>query len=141
MACGYVAKGRMEEPLQIVERLNQYFNEGTQNPIYKNSRFEGKHALVTAGPTVEELDPVRYLSNRASGKIGYALAESLTKRGAIVTLVTGPTHLTPPANVEVVQVQVGRHVSCSKNVSRIKTLCLKQQQYQTTHQSIHLNIN
>ena len=105
LACGYVAKGRMEEPLQIVERLNQYFNEATQNPIYKNSRFEGKHALVTAGPTVEELDPVRYLSNRASGKIGYALAESLTKRGAIVTLVTGPTHLTPPANVEVVQVQ------------------------------------
>lgn len=105
LACGYVAKGRMEEPLQIVERLNQYFNETTQNLIYKNSRFEGKRALITAGPTVEELDPVRYLSNRASGKIGYALAESLTKRGAIVTLVTGPTHLTPPANVEVVQVQ------------------------------------
>ncbi|SCS97164.1 bifunctional phosphopantothenoylcysteine decarboxylase/phosphopantothenate--cysteine ligase CoaBC [Staphylococcus caeli] len=105
LACGYVAKGRMEEPLQIVERLNQYFNEIKQLPQYKDSSFAGKRALITAGPTVEELDPVRFLSNRSSGKIGYALAESLAQRGADVTLVSGPTHLTPPKNVSVVQVQ------------------------------------
>lgn len=105
LACGYVAKGRMEEPLQIVERLNQYFKENEQASYSIDSRFEGMNALITAGPTVEELDPVRYLSNRSSGKIGYALAESLTKRGANVTLVSGPTHLTPPENVNVIQIQ------------------------------------
>ncbi|ANQ63984.1 bifunctional phosphopantothenoylcysteine decarboxylase/phosphopantothenate--cysteine ligase CoaBC [Staphylococcus equorum] len=105
LACGYVAKGRMEEPLQIVERLNQFFKHNDQASYSIDSRFEGMNALITAGPTVEELDPVRYLSNRSSGKIGYALAESLTKRGANVTLVSGPTHLTPPENVNVIQIQ------------------------------------
>ncbi|MCG7338688.1 bifunctional phosphopantothenoylcysteine decarboxylase/phosphopantothenate--cysteine ligase CoaBC [Staphylococcus sp. ACRSN] len=103
LACGYVAKGRMEEPLQIVERLNMFFNNN--NSLEIDSSFKGKHALVTAGPTVEELDPVRYLSNRSSGKIGYALAESLSKRGANVTLVSGPTHLTAPENVTLKSVQ------------------------------------
>ncbi|PTI66957.1 bifunctional phosphopantothenoylcysteine decarboxylase/phosphopantothenate--cysteine ligase CoaBC [Staphylococcus succinus] len=104
LACGYVAKGRMEEPLQIVERLNLFFKDMQQNQTTKESRFEGVHALVTAGPTIEELDPVRYLSNRSSGKIGYALAESLEKRGAIVTLVSGPTNIAPPENVDTIQV-------------------------------------
>ena len=103
LACGYVAKGRMEEPLQIVERLNQYFQHDISTPT--NSRFNGMKALVTAGPTIEELDPVRYLSNRSSGKMGYALAESLVQRGATVTLISGPTKLTPPKNVEVIQVE------------------------------------
>src|SRR5699024_773790 len=89
LACGYVAKGRMEEPLQNVERLNQYFKNNTS--ATKISRFNGMQALVTAGPTIEELDPVRYLSNRSSGKMGYALAESLAQRGATVTLISGPT--------------------------------------------------
>src|SRR5699024_2304282 len=101
LACGYVAKGRMEEPLQIVERLNQYFKNNTSTT--KNSRFNGIQALVTAGRTIEELDPVRYLSNRSSGKMGYALAESLGQRGATVTLISGPTHLSPTNNVEVIQ--------------------------------------
>lgn len=104
LACGYVAKGRMEEPLQIVERLNLFFKDMQQNQTTKKSRFEGVHALVTAGPTIEELDPVRYLSNRSSGKMGYALAESLEKRGAIVTLVSGPTNIVPPENVDTIQV-------------------------------------
>lgn len=104
LACGYVAKGRMEEPLQIVERLNLFFKDMQQNQTTKESRFEGVHALVTAGPTIEELDPVRYLSNRSSGKMGYALAESLEKRGAIVTLVSGPTNIVPPENVDTIQV-------------------------------------
>src|SRR5699024_2652707 len=101
--CGYVAKGRMEEPLQIIERLTQYVKTNTSTT--KNSRFNGIQALVTAGPTIEELVPVRYLSNRSSGKMGYALAESLAQRGATVTLISGPTHLTPPKNVEVIQVE------------------------------------
>ncbi|WP_437271755.1 bifunctional phosphopantothenoylcysteine decarboxylase/phosphopantothenate--cysteine ligase CoaBC [Staphylococcus succinus] len=104
LACGYVAKGRMEEPLQIVERLNLFFKDMQQDQTTKESRFEGVHALVTAGPTIEELDPVRYLSNRSSGKMGYALAESLEKRGAIVTLVSGPTNIVPPENVDTIQV-------------------------------------
>ncbi len=104
LACGYVAKGRMEEPLQIVERLNLFFKDKQQNQTTKESRFEGVHALITAGPTIEELDPVRYLSNRSSGKMGYALAKSLEKRGAIVTLVSGPTNIVPPENVDTIQV-------------------------------------
>ncbi|MBU7216459.1 bifunctional phosphopantothenoylcysteine decarboxylase/phosphopantothenate--cysteine ligase CoaBC [Staphylococcus gallinarum] len=105
LACGYVAKGRMEEPLQIVERLNMFFDETLIDNSLADSSFNGKHALITAGPTIEELDPVRYLSNRSSGKIGYALAESLAKRGAKVTLVSGPTHLTPPEGITFVSVQ------------------------------------
>ncbi|XVK95914.1 bifunctional phosphopantothenoylcysteine decarboxylase/phosphopantothenate--cysteine ligase CoaBC [Staphylococcus nepalensis] len=103
LACGYVAKGRMEEPLQILERLNQYFNNDLPNK--RNSKFKGVHAIVTAGPTIEELDPVRYLSNRSSGKMGYALAESLSKRGAKVTLISGPTHLDAPKNVELIPIE------------------------------------
>lgn len=60
LACGYVAKGRMEEPLQIVERIKQYFNDIKQKAVPASSSFIGKHVLITAGPTVEELDPVRF---------------------------------------------------------------------------------
>ncbi|WP_207216904.1 phosphopantothenoylcysteine decarboxylase, partial [Staphylococcus aureus] len=81
------------------------FNDIKQKAVPASSSFIGKHVLITAGPTVEELDPVRFLSNRSSGKIGYVLAESLAKRGAEVTLVSGPTHLTPPKHVDVVHVQ------------------------------------
>lgn len=106
LACGYVAKGRMEEPLQILTRLETFFDE---EPVtnHTHSSFAGKRALVTAGPTIEELDPVRYLSNHSSGKIGYALSEALADRGAKVTLVSGPTHLAQPehANIEMIQVQ------------------------------------
>ncbi|UDI78473.1 bifunctional phosphopantothenoylcysteine decarboxylase/phosphopantothenate--cysteine ligase CoaBC [Staphylococcus taiwanensis] len=102
LACGYVAKGRMEEPLQIVKVLNAFFNE---KKTMEHSSFKGKHALVTAGPTVEIIDPVRYVSNRSSGKMGYAIAEALRDRGAHVTLVTGPTQLADPVGVEVVHIE------------------------------------
>lgn len=110
LACGYVAKGRMEEPLHIVARLNEHFNSSSQEVVSETtskspSTFAGQHALVTAGPTIEELDPVRYLSNRSSGKIGYALAETLRDKGAQVTLVSGPTSLSDPEGVEVVRVE------------------------------------
>lgn len=79
LACGYVAKGRMEEPLQIVSVLNDYFK---QQQHIQHSSFTGKHALVTAGPTVEVIDPVRFVSNRSSGKMGFAIAQALRDRGA-----------------------------------------------------------
>ncbi|RIO70870.1 bifunctional phosphopantothenoylcysteine decarboxylase/phosphopantothenate--cysteine ligase CoaBC [Staphylococcus borealis] len=102
LACGYVAKGRMEEPLQIVKVINDFFHS---QKVKTHSSFKGKHALVTAGPTVEVIDPVRYVSNRSSGKMGYALAEALQKRGAHVTLVTGPTQLVDPIGVDVVHIE------------------------------------
>ena len=102
LACGYVAKGRMEEPLEILNVINRYFD---QQEHLQQSTFKGKHALVTAGPTVEVIDPVRFVSNRSSGKMGYALAQALKQRGAIVTLVTGPTQLDDPQGIEVVHVQ------------------------------------
>ena len=81
LACGYVAKGRMEEPMQILSVINKFFTQ--QKNVVKSS-FSGKRALVTAGPTVEVIDPVRYVSNRSSGKMGYAIAEALRDKGAIV---------------------------------------------------------
>lgn len=102
LACGYVAKGRMAEPLEIKAVLDRAGHDNTnqeQSAFYRN-----KKVLVTAGPTVETIDPVRFVSNRASGKMGYAIAAALQKVGADVTLVTGPTSIEPPHNVEVVQV-------------------------------------
>ncbi|MFI3135040.1 bifunctional phosphopantothenoylcysteine decarboxylase/phosphopantothenate--cysteine ligase CoaBC [Staphylococcus warneri] len=102
LACGYVAKGRMEEPLQIVSVINQYFHKQEGRV---ESSFNGKHALVTAGPTIEVIDPVRFVSNRSSGKMGFAIANALKKRGAHVTLVTGPTQLSDPKGIEVIHVE------------------------------------
>lgn len=102
LACGYVAKGRMEEPLQIVSIVNQFFSD---NVVATESSFSGKRALVTAGPTVEVIDPVRYVSNRSSGKMGFALAEALRDKGAEVTLITGPTQLKNPNGVNVIHIQ------------------------------------
>ena len=102
LACGYVAKGRMEEPLQIVSVMNQFFNN---DAVSTDSSFSGKRALVTAGPTVEVIDPVRYVTNRSSGKMGFAIAEALREKGAEVTLVTGPTQLTDPKGINVIHVQ------------------------------------
>jgi len=86
LASGLTGTGRMAEPEEIITLLNNYFN--TSLPL------AGKHALVTAGPTHEALDPVRFIGNNSSGKMGYAIAEELAARGAKVTLVSGPTYLT-----------------------------------------------
>ncbi|MBV5157380.1 bifunctional phosphopantothenoylcysteine decarboxylase/phosphopantothenate--cysteine ligase CoaBC [Staphylococcus epidermidis] len=102
LACGYVAKGRMEEPMQILSVINKFFTQ--QKNVVKSS-FSGKRALVTAGPTVEVIDPVRYVSNRSSGKMGYAIAEALRDKGAIVTLISGPTHLSLPEGINGVKVE------------------------------------
>ena len=92
----------MEEPLQIVSVIDAHFQNSNR---LANSSFQDKRALVTAGPTIEVIDPVRFVSNRSSGKMGYAIAEALRNRGAIVTLVTGPTTLEDPKDIEVIHVQ------------------------------------
>uniref|UniRef100_UPI00272E91C8 phosphopantothenoylcysteine decarboxylase domain-containing protein n=1 Tax=Staphylococcus aureus TaxID=1280 RepID=UPI00272E91C8 len=96
------AKGRMEEPLQIVSVIDAHFQNSNR---LTNSSFQDKRALVTAGPTIEVIDTVRFVSNRSSGKMGYAIAEALRNRGAIVTLVAGPTTLEVPEDIEVIHVQ------------------------------------
>ncbi len=97
LACGEEGEGRMAEPQQIVDAAMGIFAlEGD---------LSGKRVLVTAGGTREPLDPVRYIGNRSSGKMGYALAAASRRMGAEVTLVSGPTHLQPPAGVELVRVE------------------------------------
>ncbi|MFN7250896.1 MAG: bifunctional phosphopantothenoylcysteine decarboxylase/phosphopantothenate--cysteine ligase CoaBC [Anaerobacillus sp.] len=95
LACGYVGKGRLMEPEDMIDYLEKFFRSATS--------LDGKTILVTAGPTQEKLDPVRYFTNGSSGKMGYAIAEEASNRGANVILVSGPTNLQPPANVQVVQ--------------------------------------
>jgi phosphopantothenoylcysteine decarboxylase / phosphopantothenate---cysteine ligase len=85
LASGLVGDGRMAEPEEIVESLEKYFSA--------NKKLSGKKALVTAGPTYEALDPVRFIGNNSSGKMGFAIAEELAKQGAEVQLIAGPTHL------------------------------------------------
>ena len=85
LASGLVGSGRMAEPEEIIEILKQHFT--AEAPL------EGLRAVVTAGPTHEEIDPVRFIGNRSTGKMGFAVAEALSNRGASVTLITGPTSL------------------------------------------------
>jgi len=101
LACGYVGKGRLEEPETIVSLISSYFFKVSDT----QKILEGINVLVTAGPTVERIDPVRFFTNRSTGKMGYALAEQAAKLGASVTLVTGPTNLEYPKGVQVVQIE------------------------------------
>lgn len=96
LACGEQDVGRLLEPLKIVECLNNLFEQ--------SRRLQGKHLLITAGPTREDIDPVRFISNRSSGKMGYAIAHAASLLGAEVTLVSGPTALPPPNSVNFVSV-------------------------------------
>lgn len=98
LACGYVGKGRLEEPEKIVELIRGFFQP---KPLF----LEGKTVVVTAGPTREKIDPVRFISNHSTGKMGYALAEAAKKAGARVLLISGPVQLTPPQGVEVIKVE------------------------------------
>ena len=94
LASGLEGKGRMEEPEKIVEQLDIFFNSSAD--------LQGKHIMITAGPTYEKIDPVRFIGNYSSGKMGYALAEECYRRGAEVTLISGPVSL-----------------SCSEGIKRI----------------------
>ena len=102
LACGDFGKGRMAEPGQIAGYIMS-LRDSMMND--NQDEFKGKRILVTAGPTVEDIDPVRYISNRSSGKMGYAIAESANKRGADVTLVSGPVSLDCPKGVKIVRVR------------------------------------
>ncbi|HEY8552381.1 MAG TPA: bifunctional phosphopantothenoylcysteine decarboxylase/phosphopantothenate--cysteine ligase CoaBC, partial [Thermaerobacter sp.] len=97
LAEGYAGMGRMPEPAAIVARAEAL--------LAARRDLEGRTVLVTAGPTREPLDPIRFLSNRSSGKMGFAVAEAARDRGARVVLVTGPVHLPDPAGVEVIRVE------------------------------------
>ncbi|MCM3726001.1 bifunctional phosphopantothenoylcysteine decarboxylase/phosphopantothenate--cysteine ligase CoaBC [Neobacillus cucumis] len=99
LACGYVGKGRLEEPEKIVMLIQNYFNH------LENKKLKGKTVIITAGPTREKIDPVRFISNHSSGKMGYALAEESVKQGARVILVSGPVSLSAPQGVELVKVE------------------------------------
>jgi len=96
MACGTTGKGRLPEPAAIVDSVAGIFLSGKD--------MVGIRVLVTAGPTREAIDPVRYISNRSSGKMGYAVAAAAAKRGATVKLISGPVNVQKPDNVDVVNV-------------------------------------
>jgi phosphopantothenoylcysteine decarboxylase / phosphopantothenate---cysteine ligase len=95
MACGEFGAGRMAEPEAIAAEIEAFFNKSTKT----TKSLAGRHAIVTAGPTREAIDPVRFLSNHSSGQQGYAIAAALADAGAKVTLVSGPTALAPPAGL------------------------------------------
>lgn len=101
-ACGETGFGRMSEPSDICWHLTQALED--QSPLMAQC-LQGQKVLISAGPTREPLDPVRYITNRSSGKMGYALANAALKAGAEVTLVSGPVALAAPANIEVVNVE------------------------------------
>lgn len=97
LASGLIGKGRMAEPETIFDYLNDFFSQ--------KADFEGKKVLITAGPTHEKIDPVRFIGNHSSGKMGYSIAEELATRGAQVTLISGPTNLKlNNENIQVIQV-------------------------------------
>lgn len=102
LASGLEGKGRMEEPSAIVKKLEQYFSSESSYSKTVREDLIGKNILITAGPTYEKIDPVRFIGNYSSGKMGFALAEECLKRGANVILISGPVSLT-----------------CSKEINRI----------------------
>lgn len=104
LASGLEGKGRMEEPSAIVDYVKKFFEEkgDNNNSIHRDLSLKGKRVMITAGPTYEKIDPVRFIGNYSSGKMGFALAEECRKRGADVTLISGPVSL-----------------SCSPEINRI----------------------
>ena len=102
MACGEFGPGRMAEPLEIVAAI--------ENALAMPGPLCGMTALVTAGPTQEPLDPVRFIANRSSGKQGYAIADALARSGAETILVSGPTAIAPPSRVKLLRVETAREM-------------------------------
>jgi phosphopantothenoylcysteine decarboxylase/phosphopantothenate--cysteine ligase len=102
LACGWVGKGRLAEPDAIVEAVERL--------LRPRRSLEGRQIVVTAGPTFEDLDPVRFLGNRSSGRMGFALAAAARERGATVTLIAGPTAVSVPPAAEVIRVRSAREM-------------------------------
>ena len=92
LACGDTGKGKLASPETIVDEVVKLLSKGQD--------LKGKSIIVTAGPTVESIDPMRYITNRSTGKMGYSIAKEAIERGSDVTLITGPTNLTPPQNLK-----------------------------------------
>ena len=108
-ACGDVGYGRMLEPQELFEAVSSHFaNHGNNQQL--DQKLAGQRVLITAGPTREPLDPVRYLTNRSSGKMGYALAEAAQKMGADVVLVSGPTNLDCPVQISCFSVETAEEM-------------------------------
>ncbi len=110
-ACGDVGAGRMLEPMQILEHIDAHFsNEAAKAHPNDAQDLSGLSLLISAGPTIEALDPTRFISNHSSGKMGYAIAKAAALRGAKVTLISGPVTLETPEKVERVNVQSAREM-------------------------------
>lgn len=103
LACGYVGRGRLEEPERIVGHLTSFFAE-------KNTTLTGRKVVVTAGATMEKLDPVRYFTNHSTGKMGFAVAETAARYGAEVVLVTSSTKLAVPHGVQAVYIETAQEM-------------------------------
>jgi phosphopantothenoylcysteine decarboxylase/phosphopantothenate--cysteine ligase len=121
MACGEFGVGRLAEPETIAAAIEAFYAEGCAPQL-----LHGKRIIVTAGPTIEPLDPVRFLSNRSSGKQGYAIAASLARLGADVRLVSGPVALDAPAGVTVTRVETAREMlaACEKALPADAAVCV-----------------
>jgi len=115
LACGWEGKGRLPEPETILEACEQALSP---------KDFAGKKILVSAGPTREAIDPVRYISNRSSGKMGYAIARAGVARGAEVVLISGPTSLKAPLGVKLVKVESAEDMfdACKKYASEVDVI-------------------
>ncbi len=103
LACGWTGKGRMAEPEVLLQILETHFQKNA-------GRLKGKKVVITAGPTQEKIDPVRYFTNHSSGKMGYALAKAVREQGGEAVLISGPTNLTPPEGVKLVQVETAQEM-------------------------------
>jgi phosphopantothenoylcysteine decarboxylase/phosphopantothenate--cysteine ligase len=104
LASGYEGEGRLADVEKIIQKIQHLVNETQVKACYSKD-FKGKTILVTAGPTREALDPIRFITNRSSGKMGYAIAEAASSRGADVILISGATALPKPADVKLVSVE------------------------------------
>ncbi len=99
LACGAIGNGKLLEVEKIFEHIKSHF--------LSTNLLKGKNVLVTSGPSVEKLDPVRFISNFSSGKQGYEIAKALSNAGARTTLITGPTNIDPPSNIKIIRVKTG----------------------------------
>ena len=111
LACGWIGKGRLAEPEAIVEAAERMLAARGLPRAESRGSLLGRRIVVSAGPTCEDIDPVRFIGNRSSGRMGYAIAAEASRRGAHVTLVSGPTKLDPPAGVQVDRVRSAAEMS------------------------------
>lgn len=145
LACGWLGRGRLAEPEDIVEAAMAVLAKGegvaasAEAGPARGGDLSGETVLVTAGPTVEDLDPVRFLSNRSTGRMGFALAEAARDRGAHVVVVAGPTPVEPPAGVDLVSVrsaeEMARAVADRVSAATIVAMAAAVSDYRPAHAS------